>query len=104
VKGKELQDAAVALARTKGYIAAHFSPARVRDSFITNYAYDSKGWPDLILVGRGRVIAVEVKGTGDSLSAEQTEWLARLSESGMKTLVLTPKGWRDGELEALLDG
>jgi len=101
--GKELQDAAVHLARTKGYMAAHFSPARVRDSFITNYAYDSKGWPDLMLVGR-KVVAVEVKGKGDSLSSEQGCWLEAFERAGVETLVLTAEAWRDGELEALLDG
>jgi hypothetical protein len=101
MKGKELQDAAVTLARTKGYMAAHFSPSRVRDSFITNYAYDSKGFPDLILVGR-KTIAVEVKGTGDKLSQEQINWLTVFADAGVETLVLTPKGWLAGELDALL--
>ncbi len=101
--GKVLQDAAAALARSMGYHCAHFSPSRVRDSFITNYAYDSKGFPDLLLVGP-KTVAVEVKGTGDSLSQHQRDWLARFEESGIETLVLTPKGWRDGELEAVLRG
>jgi hypothetical protein len=100
--GKEIQDAAVKLARTKGYRAVHFSPARVRDSFITNYAYDSKGWPDLILVGPKGLIVVEVKGTGDSLSEQQEDWIKLLNEVGIVTLVLTPKGWAAGELEAIL--
>jgi len=101
--GKQLQDAAVQVAHAKGYIAAHFSPARVRDSFITNYAYDSKGWPDLVLVGR-KVVAVEVKGKGDSLSEAQRYWLSAFQRAGIETLVLTEKAWRDGELERLLDG
>ena len=99
--GKELQDAAVQLARTKGYICAHFSPARVRDSFITNYAYDSKGFCDILMVGR-KVIAVEVKGTGDSLSDAQRGWLVAFEAAGIETLVLTPKAWIAGELEAIL--
>lgn len=100
--GKQLQDAAVALARSKGYLAAHFSPARVRDSYITNYAYDAKGFPDLILVGKTKTVAVEVKGKGDSLSAEQLIWLSAFQRAGIETLVLTPKGWQAGELEAIL--
>jgi hypothetical protein len=43
--GKMLQDAAVSLARSKGYRAAHFRPAPSRSGFITPYSYDSKGWP-----------------------------------------------------------
>ncbi len=85
----------------KGYRCAHFSPARVRDSFITNYAYDSKGFPDLVLVGR-KMVAVEVKGSGDSLSDAQVTWLSAFEFAGIETLVLTPKGWAAGELEAIL--
>ena len=102
MSGKQLQDAAVALARSKGYRCAHFSPARVRDSFITNYAYDARGWPDLLLVGR-KTVAIEVKGKGDSLSDDQRRWLDAFERAGISTLVLTEKAWRDGELEKLLD-
>lgn len=96
-----ISDAAVALAHTKGYIAAHFAPARVRDSFITNYAYDSKGFPDLILVGP-KMLAIEVKGDGDKISDEQIAWLDAFEKAGVQTFVLTSKAWRAGELEALL--
>ena len=101
--GKMISDAAVEVARQRGYMAAHFAPARVRDSFITNYAYDSKGFPDLILVGR-KMVAVEVKGDGDSMTPAQHDWLDAFSEAGIETLVLTSKGWLAGELEKLLDG
>jgi hypothetical protein len=101
LSGKQISDAAVALAHSKGYIAAHFSPARVRDSFITNYAYDSKGFPDLILVGP-KVLAIEVKGDGDTISEAQEGWLAAFERAGVQTLLLTSKGWRAGELEAIL--
>lgn len=102
MSGKQLQDAAVSLARSKGYLAAHFSPARVRDSFITNYAYDAKGFPDLVLVGPKKVIVVEVKGTGDSMGHEQVMWLHAFHRAGIETLILTPRAWRDGELERML--
>lgn len=101
MSGKELQDAAVRLAQNKGYVCAHFSPARVRDSFITNYAYNSKGFPDLLLVGR-KVIAVEVKGTGDRISKEQAAWLLAFEIAGVESLILTPEAWREGALDRLL--
>jgi hypothetical protein len=101
VNGKQLSDAAVALARTKGYIAAHFRQAPSRSGFITPYSYDSKGFPDLILVGR-KMLAVEVKGDGDSLRVEQKAWLAAFEKAGIETFVLTSKAWRAGELEELL--
>lgn len=101
MNGKQLSDAAVALARTKGYIAAHFRPAPSRSGFVTPYSYDSKGFPDLILVGR-KMLAIEVKGDGDSLRVEQKAWLAAFEKAGVETFVLTKKAWRAGELEAIL--
>lgn len=55
----------------------------------------------MILVGR-KMLAVEVKGDGDSLRVEQKAWLAAFEKAGVETLVLTSKGWRAGELEAIL--
>jgi len=101
--GKQLSDAAVALAHTKGYIVAHFRAAPSRSGFVTPYSYDSKGYPDLTLIGP-KMIAVEVKGDGDNLRPEQEMWLAAFERAGIETFVLTSKAWRDGELEKLLDG
>jgi hypothetical protein len=101
MSGKMISDAAVDLAHSRGYIVAHFSPARVRDSFITNYAYDSKGYPDLTLVGP-KMIVIEVKGDGDKLSPEQERWLEAFEKAGIQTMVLTSKAWREGELERIL--
>jgi hypothetical protein len=101
MNGRQLSDAAVELAHTKGYIAAHFRPAPSRSGFITPYSYDSKGFPDLILVGP-KMLAVEVKGDGDSLRPEQEMWLAAFEKAGVETFVLTSKAWREGKLEELL--
>lgn len=104
MKGQEIQDAIAQLARTKGYRVAHFSPGRVgpRDSWITNWAYDSKGWPDLLMVGHGRIVAIEVKGTGDKLKPEQQEWLNALRDAGVVTAVVTPADWVSGVVERML--
>lgn len=104
MNGKQLQDAAVDLARSRGYIAAHFRPAPSRGGFITPYSYDSKGFPDLILVSElhRRMVVVEVKGDGDKLRFEQEVWLAYFKAAGVPTLVLTSAAWRAGELELIL--
>lgn len=106
MNGKQIQDAAVAVARTMGYMAAHFRQAPSRSGFITPYSYDTKGFPDLVLVSRARarMVVVEVKGRGDKLRAEQIVWLDWFSEAGVPTLVLDEKGWKAGELERLLAG
>lgn len=102
MNGKQLSDAAVELARSKGYIAAHFTNVQdARGFYRTSYAYDAKGFPDLILVGP-KMLAVECKGDGDKISEAQEAWLAAFEKAGVQTLVLTSKGWREGTLDALL--
>ena len=104
ISGKALQDAAATVAQSKGYLCAHFNPGQVRNGvFVTPFSYQSRGFPDLLLVGR-KTVAVEVKGDGDSLSEDQRRWLEAFTHAGVETLVLTPKTWADGALEALLDG
>ena len=104
MKGKEIQDGIAQLARTKGWKVAHFSPGRVgpKDRWITNYAYDSKGWPDLFLVKHGRIVCIEVKGSGDKISAEQLEWLNALRDAGAVTAVVTGEDWKNGAVERML--
>lgn len=106
VSGKEIQDGIAALARAKGYMVAHFSPGRVgpKDKWVTSYAYDSKGWPDLFMVRPGQPpIAMEVKGDGDSMSAEQDAWMMVLMRAGCTVCVVTKKDWQSGMVEAILD-
>jgi hypothetical protein len=101
--GALIQAAAVEVARQRGYICAHFTPATVREGrMVTPYAYDTKGFPDLLLVGR-KVVAVEVKGDGDTLRPAQKDWLDAFERAGIETLVLTSAAWREGKLEEVLD-
>lgn len=106
VSGKEIQDGIAELARTLGYRVVHFAPGRVgpRDSWITNYAYDSKGWPDLgcFRIRDGRKVAIEVKGDGDTMSAEQDEWMETLRACGFTVAVITRKSWEAGVVERML--
>lgn len=103
LNGKKLQKAAIDVAHQRGYIAAHFTTVTDSRGFHrTPVSADGKGFPDLILVGR-KCVAVEVKGDGDRLSAEQKAWLEAFEAAGIETLLLTVKAWREGELEKLLD-
>ena len=103
MKGKELQDSIVELARMRGWRCAHFSPGRVgpKNNWITNYAYDSKGFPDLVLV-RDRVVVIEVKGDGDTLKQEQQQWGEAFRNAGSEFYVATPKAWREGFIDKVL--
>jgi hypothetical protein len=101
MSGKVLQDAIVEAARFNGWVAAHFTPAQIEGRWRTPYAYDTKGFPDLILV-RDRLVAVEVKGDGDSLRAEQRTWLMLLDTAAVETHVWTPADLRSGRIDTIL--
>jgi hypothetical protein len=102
ISGKKLQAAAIELAHQRGYIVAHFTAVTDSRGFSrTPVGADGKGFPDLLLVGK-KVVAIEVKGTGDSLRPEQKVWLQAFEDAGVETLVLTVRAYVDGALEALL--
>lgn len=50
-----------------------------------------QGWPDLMLIRRGRLLAVELKSEHGELSKEQKEVLVMLHEvPGVETFVFRP--------------
>lgn len=63
-------------ARMRGWLVAHFRPARVADGWRTAGSYDAKGYPDLTLAKRGRVLHIECKGPRGVVPPEQEAWLA----------------------------
>lgn len=97
--GRELQAAIVDLARTLGWRVAHFASVPVKRGprviWMTPAQADGRGFPDLILL-RERLLAVEVKGDGDSLRDEQRTWLDAFAIAGEQAVVWTPKDWGEG--------
>ena len=87
----EFQQAVIELARTLGYAVAHFRPAKTSKGWRTPVAADGKGWPDLAIVGRGRIIYAELKSARGKLSPEQQEWLDRLERAGGESYVWRPE-------------
>lgn len=80
------------LARSFGWLAAHFAPARVvrrgRETYETPVRGDGKGFMDLVLARGGRMLGRELK-VGDNVpSAEQELWVR---ESG--SAVWRPEQW-----------
>ena len=76
MKGKDLQAAIISLAHTQGWKCVHFNSVLIQGRgrkpyYATPFSADGKGFPDLFLVRRDRIVAIEVKGTGDRLSEEQ---------------------------------
>lgn len=88
----DLLAAVLELAEREGWLATHF--------------YDSRqstgaGWPDVVLVKRGRLIIAELKSATGRVSAAQAKWLDELLMVGRPEVKLwRPNSWR--EIEASL--
>ena len=81
---KEFQAQVVALAKTLGYRVYH-----------TYFSIRSeRGWPDLAIVGRGRLILAELKAEKGKLTPAQTSWLESLNEcEGVTAYCWRPSDW-----------
>lgn len=51
------------------------------------------GWPDLILVRRGRILAVELKSDTGKVEPEQEKVMALLRDAGVECHVWRPADW-----------
>lgn len=95
----ELLQQVIDLAHLFGYRCAHFRPAWTGRGWRTPVQGDGAGFPDLILVGRGRVIAAELKReSAPDPTGEQAAWLEELAAAGVPVFV-----WRPSDLERIAD-
>lgn len=101
LNGTKLQKAIVETARRHGWTVAHFTQVKTEYGWRVPVSADGKGFPDLILV-RDRLVAVEVKGDGDSMRPDQKKWQSALLMAGVEYHIWTPKKWIEGEIEELL--
>jgi hypothetical protein len=95
----ELQSNAIDAAHALGYHVAHFRPARTAHGWATAVAADGKGWPDLCMAGRGRVMFRELKSEKGTLTKEQRVWGLRLGDAGADYRVWRPSDWLNGTIE-----
>lgn len=71
--------AVIDFAQYKGWLVAHFRPARTTRGWRTPVQGD-KGFPDLVLARDGRVIFAELKVGKNKMSVEQERWSTALPE------------------------
>jgi hypothetical protein len=98
---KDLQKGVIDIARLFGWRVAHFRPAWTTKGMRTAVAADGAGFPDLVLV-RDRVLWIELKVAGRTLSADQADWANALRAAGETFHVWTENDWYDGAIEANL--
>jgi hypothetical protein len=101
----ELQRAVIDCAHLLGWRCAHFRPALTHGRWSTPVSADGAGFPDLVMVRRGRIIFAELKATKGRLRPEQTEWLNALGlADGLTAMTYTwrPDDWFSGRIEEVL--
>ena len=90
----ELLPTVLELAEVKGWLRAHFRPAKTEKGWRTAVSGDGKGFPDLVLV-RERVVFIELKVKGKMPSDYQWYWLTALHEAGAEVYLI----WIDEDSE-----
>lgn len=93
----KFQQQIIDLCRLLGYKVAHFRPAlNRRGQWTTAVQGDGAGYPDLTIVGRGRVIFAELKAEGKYPQPAQKAWLADLKAAGAEVHV-----WRPADIDEI---
>jgi hypothetical protein len=98
----ELQTSVIALARVMGWRVAHFRPAKTWQGWQTPVGADGKGWPDLLMVRPGQILAAELKSAEGTVTTNQHLWLNALESAGVPTYVWRPKDWTSGAILLVL--
>ena len=100
INEEQFQRQVIELAGLKGWLVAHFRPAKVDDgnggyTYRTAVSADGKGFPDMVLAKKNHeVIFAEIKSESGKLSAEQTTWYVTLKQCpGVKAFVWKPRDW-----------
>lgn len=79
----DFQTWVIDLAHIRGWLVAHFRPARIVKNGVVSYrtavSADGAGFPDLVLVRDRRLMLVELKSDKGILSEAQDKWLRVLS-------------------------
>lgn len=89
----QFQQAVIEYAHLHGWIVAHFRAARTQQGWRTPVAADGKGFPDLVLVGHGRVMFAELKSERGWLTVDQAIWVSELEDNGAEVHVWRPSDW-----------
>ncbi len=83
ISERDLQDQVVSLARLLGYRVHHTRPARRQDGTWSTPLQGDPGFPDLVIVGHGLLVFVELKIQRGRMTPEQREWSRELARVGV---------------------
>lgn len=100
---REWQTQVIELARLMGFRLAHFRPAKDRRGRWSTPMSGDVGFPDLVLVGHGRLVFAELKTATGKVTPDQQAWLDALDAvPGVVARVFRPDDL--DELAAVLRG
>lgn len=88
---KEFLGMVLRYARLRGWLAIHHFDSR----------RSQRGFPDVLAVRGGRIVALELKTERGRVTEDQREWIRRLGEcAGVEARIVRPSDW-DEVLELL---
>lgn len=91
-------DQVLALAKVCGWRRAHFRPAQTKHGWRTAVSGDGKGFPDLLLIRRLRLVVIELKSEAGNTTREQEEWLSAFDGvPGVEVYIFRPSDWHEIE-------
>lgn len=59
--------------------------------------HSPKGWPDLVLIRRPRIVFLELKGARTPITDDQRATIEDLQACGLTALIVRPKDWKTVE-------
>jgi VRR-NUC domain len=95
---KGFQAAVVQLARLRGWLVAHFRPARTARGWRTPVQADGAGFCDLVMVRPRdrRVLFAELKSDRGLLTPAQAQWIQALFGTGAEVHI-----WRPADMDRI---
>lgn len=90
----------IELARLRGWLVAHFRPAKTSKGWRTAVSGDGAGFPDLILVRGSKVLVAELKVGKNKVAINQGAWLHSFERAGIPAYVWRETDWQ--RIEKLL--
>ena len=94
-----LLDAAVAIAKGKGWLVYHALPSMNRRGAWATHFRGHKGFPDLVLAHpQGDLLVVELKSEIGRVSEGQVRWLNTFTAAGIETHLWRPAQLKDGTI------
>lgn len=103
ISEREFTKQVIQFARLHGWKSLHIRAARTKDGWRTPVQGDGKGFPDLLLIRRGKIIIAELKVGKNKPTIEQDAWLQSFGYvDGVGVYLWRPEDW--DEIERILGG